>query len=119
MNGTADPLSPFNGGEVKFYGLISSRGFVRSSRDSAQYFAGLNNIAGAPAAHATNLADGFTMEQMVWRGGGTEVELVAIVGGGHGIPQPYARAPRLLGPTPREPNGPELIWDFFARQPSR
>jgi polyhydroxybutyrate depolymerase len=35
------------------------------------------------------------------------------------MPQPYVRHPRLLGPTPSEPNGPELIWDFFARQSKR
>ena len=30
MNGTKDPLNPFNGGEVKFFGLYG-RGKVRSS----------------------------------------------------------------------------------------
>ena len=35
---------------------------------------------------------------------------------GHGIPQPYRRGPRLLGPSPKEPNGPEVIWAFFERQ---
>jgi polyhydroxybutyrate depolymerase len=44
------------------------------------------------------------------------VELVAIHGGGHGLPQPYWRRPRLLGPSPMEPNGPALIWAFFERQ---
>ena len=52
-----------------------------------------------------------------WRDDGRfEVELVTIVAGGHGMPQPYWQRPRILGPSPMEPNGPELIWEFFARQ---
>jgi len=31
------------------------------------------------------------------------------------MPQPYRRHPRLLGPSPKEPNGPEVIWAFFER----
>ena len=50
------------------------------------------------------------------KSGAWEVELVAIHGGGHGIPQPYRRRPRILGPSPKEPNGPVMIWTFFERQ---
>jgi len=116
MNGTKDPLNPFDGGEVKFLGMFA-RGKVRSSRESGQYFADLNNIAGPPETNETQVADGVRVQQLLWRNDSTvEVELVAIHGGGHGIPQPYRRNPRLLGPTPREPNGPAVIWAFFERQ---
>lgn len=116
MNGTKDPLNPFEGGEVKLFGLLK-RGTVRSSRESGQYFADLNGLTGAPSTKETQVADGVSIEQMLWRNGSNvEVELMAIHGGGHVIPQPYARSPRLLGPTPREPNGPAVIWAFFARQ---
>ena len=40
-------------------------------------------------------------------------------GAGHGLPQAWARHPRLLGPSLTEPNGPALIWAFFARQALR
>jgi len=117
MNGTKDPLVPFNGGEVNLLGLFYKGGNVRSSRDSGQYFADLNNIVGAPETKQTPLADKVSLEQVLWRNGSkAEVELVAIHGGGHGIPQPYWRRPRLLGPSPMEPNGPVLIWAFFERQ---
>jgi polyhydroxybutyrate depolymerase len=116
MNGTKDPLNPFAGGEVKLFGLLK-RGKVRSSRDSGQYFADLNNIAGTPQTNETQVADGVHVQRVLWRNGSrVEVELVAIHGGGHGIPQPYWRYPRILGPTPREPNGPAVIWAFFERQ---
>ena len=117
MNGTKDPLVPFNGGEVNLLGLFYKGGNVRSSRDSGQYFADLNNIVGAPETNQTPMADKVGVEQVLWRNGSkAEVELVAIHGGGHGITQPYWRRPRLLGPSPMEPNGPALIWAFFERQ---
>ena len=117
MNGTEDPLVPFEGGQVSLFGLFYRNGNVMSSRESGQYFADLNHIAGAPRANETNVADGVRVEHMLWRNDSkVEVELVAIHGGGHGIPQPYRRRPRLLGPSPKEPNGPDLIWAFFERQ---
>jgi polyhydroxybutyrate depolymerase len=118
VNGTADPLNPFDGGEVGLFGLVR-RGTVRSSHESARYFAGLNAVAGAPQTSEIRTTDGTQVEQTLWRGSDAEIELAAIQGGGHGLPQPYRRHPRLLGPSPSQPNGAELIWDFFARQPQR
>jgi polyhydroxybutyrate depolymerase len=118
MNGTKDPLNPFDGGEVKLFGLFR-RGKVRSSRESGQYFADLNNIMRTSEANQTEVTDGVHVQQVLWRKDKVEVELVAIDGGGHVIPQPYWRSPRILGPTPKEPNGPALIWAFFERQQPR
>lgn len=117
MNGTEDPLVPFDGGEVNLFGFSYEYGKVMSSRESGQYFADLNHMAGTPATNWTQMADGVQVEQVLWRNdSNVEVELVAIHGGGHGIPQPYRRHPRLLGPSPKEPNGPDVIWAFFERQ---
>jgi polyhydroxybutyrate depolymerase len=122
MNGTEDPLVPFDGGQVSLFGFSYKYGKVMSSRESGQFFADLNHIAGAPATNETNVADGIRVERVLWRNDyKVEVELVAIHGGGHGIPQPYRRRPRLLGPlllgpSPKEPNGPDMIWAFFERQ---
>jgi polyhydroxybutyrate depolymerase len=117
MNGTEDPLVPFDGGEISLLGFSYKYGKGMSSRETAQYFADLDHLAGAPETRETQMADGVHVEQMLWRDDSkVEVELVAIHGGGHGIPQPYRRRPRLLGPSPKEPNGPEMIWAFFERQ---
>lgn len=117
MNGTKDPLVPFDGGNVSLFGLFYRNGKVRSSRESGQYFADLNGITGTPHTSDRQVADGVRVEQIRWSNDSSvEVELVAIHGGGHGTPQPYRRRPRLLGPSPKEPNGPEMIWAFFARQ---
>ena len=101
---------------VKLFGLLK-RGKVRSSRESGQYFADLNGLTGAPETKEGPEAGGAHVEQVLWRNGSNvEVELMAIHGGGHGMPQPYVRYPRLLGPTAKEPNGPAVIWAFFERQ---
>jgi polyhydroxybutyrate depolymerase len=121
MNGTKDPVVPFDGGHVSLFGFSYKYGKVMSSRASARFFADLNHLAGAPETRETPVADGVRVEQVLWRNGSKEVELVAIHGGGHGVPQLYQSRPRilgplLLGPLPKEPNGPEMIWSFFERQ---
>jgi polyhydroxybutyrate depolymerase len=117
MNGTQDPLVPFDGGQDSLFGIAYISGTVRSSRESGQYFADLNHITGEPETKQTPVADGVRVEQVLWHDDSrTEVELVAIHGGGHGMPQPYRRRPRILGPSPMQPNGAAMIWAFFERQ---
>jgi polyhydroxybutyrate depolymerase len=119
MNGTKDPLNPFDGGEVKLFGLLK-RGKVRSSRESGQYFADLNHITGPPETNEASEAGEDHIERVLWRNDSkVEVELLALHGGGHGMPQPYWRYPRLLGPALKEPNGPAVIWAFFERERPR
>lgn len=65
------------------------------------------------------MTGGFHVEEILWHNDyKIDVELVAIHGGGHGIPQPYWRYPRLLGLLPKGLNGPAVIWAFFERQRS-
>jgi polyhydroxybutyrate depolymerase len=121
MNGTADPINPYGGGTASIFGL-GSRGTVLSAYESAHYFAQVNGHLvdpkltlvlkeGAPSSKAVELLD--------WRDPGKpEVSLVTIQGGGHVVPQPVYNAPILMGWTSSRINGPEKIWDFFARQPS-
>jgi polyhydroxybutyrate depolymerase len=117
MNGTKDPLVPFAGGESNLLGLFYQGGRVHSSHESGQFFADLNHLGNAPVTTQTPAIDGVSVEQFSWRNGArAEVELLAIHGGGHGLPQAYYRRPRLLGPSPMAPDGPALIWAFFARQ---
>ena len=119
MNATEDPLVPYVGGEINLLGLFYKGGPIISSRASAQFFADWAQLAGAPQTIEKTVAEGVRVEQNRWSSAGamSEVELVTIHGGGHGLPQPYARRPRLLGPSPMEPDGPAMIWAFFERQP--
>lgn len=118
LNGTADPLVPYAGGEINLLGLFYKGGQVISSTASAQYFADRNAIAAPPQVSLTPTAHSPRVEHARWQAadGRTEVELVTLHGAGHGLPQPWAHRPRLLGPSPMEPNGPALIWAFFERQ---
>ncbi|MES2127692.1 MAG: PHB depolymerase family esterase [Pseudomonadota bacterium] len=117
MSGTKDPLVPFEGGEVNLLGFFYINGNVLSARQSGQYFATRHQISSAPDIVQGSAGSG--VERVHWRQDDkAEVELVAIHGGGHGMPQPYWRRPRLLGPSPMDPDGTALIWAFFARQPA-
>lgn len=122
MNGTRDPINPYNGGPVSLFGF-GDRGNVRSAYESALYFA---NLAGYPrdaVRSSTAWHDPSDPAQRVsldqWRADGrAEVALFGVIGGGHLLPQAGFRAPRLLGPTLSGFDGPRAIWDFFARQQS-
>ncbi|MFZ6816754.1 alpha/beta hydrolase family esterase [Undibacterium sp. Ji22W] len=120
MNGTKDPLIPFAGGESSLFGLFYKSGTVRSSSDSALYFAEQGKITGRPTINSSPVVGELNVGHAVWRDNSKlEVELVTIHGGGHGLPQPFWRRPRLLGPSPMTPNGAAMIWDFFERQKSQ
>ncbi len=138
MNGTADPLVPYTGGDASLFGLFFNSGKVLSAEASATFFADKYKLLSSPnpvnplttsSATTANSSDLNTasnlpndpsfshVQRQNWRGEGrVEVELISIIGGGHGMPQPYWQRPRILGPSPMAPNGPELIWQFFARQ---
>lgn len=116
MNGIEDPLNPFEGGETALYGFYK-RGKVLSSQESARYFRDLYGLSGSPEITVEPNGGSSRVNKTRWRNGdGVEIELVAIEGAGHVLPQAYRRAPRILGPTPNDVNGPALIWEFFERQ---
>lgn len=116
MNGIDDPLNPFDGGETALYGLYK-RGNVLSSEGSARYFLDLYGLSGSPEIIVEPDGRSSRVNKTSWRNGdGVEIELVAIEGAGHVLPQAYRRAPRILGPTPIDVDGPAMIWEFFKRQ---
>ena len=122
MNGTRDPINPYEGGRVTLFGF-GDRGDVLSAGASAAYFARRLGIADAPVTERIAQPEGSgrtSAERTTWRSaGGDEVLLYTIHGGGHSIPQPHVRARRLLGRTHRALDGPAEIWSFFARQGAR
>jgi len=120
IHGTKDRLVPFEGGEGSLIFGLFKNPKVLSSHATAQYFADLDAIVGSPATTTSTSTDGFGIERTIWNNGsGAEIELIAIDGAGHTFPQPYYRARRILGPSPRDPNAAEVIWAFFERQRPR
>jgi polyhydroxybutyrate depolymerase len=120
MHGTMDPLVRYDGREGSLiFGLIKNPK-TQSTHATAQYFADLEAIVGRPVTTRSTSADGFGIERSIWSNGAeAEVELIAIEGAGHVFPQPYYRARRILGSSPRDPNGAEVIWGFFEKQRPR
>jgi polyhydroxybutyrate depolymerase len=120
IHGTKDRLVPFEGGEGSLIFGLFKNPKVLSSHATAQYFADLDAIVGRPVTTRSISNDGFGIERSIWsNGSGADVELIAIDGAGHTFPQPYYRARRILGPSPRDPNAAEVIWAFFERQRPR
>ena len=88
VNGTADPINPFDGGEVRTESA-GRIGVVRSSRESALYFAELIEAPNEPETKIL-LSDSRgepVVERARWHGEeGREVVLVTVHGGDHSIP---------------------------------
>jgi polyhydroxybutyrate depolymerase len=116
VNGTADPVNPFNGGLVR-PPVGPPLGKVRSARESAEYFAELNAASRAQPERLPDTADdGTWLEQLTWESPGQPpVSLLTVHGGGHTLPNRHTSFPAIVGPTSRDVSGAEVIWAFFER----
>lgn len=117
INGTRDPINPYLGGKVSLFGF-GDRGAVRSTLDSARWWAGLNGIAAPPdVAPLTRPGPVWTERQRWQEDGHPPVELLSVHGGGHVLAQPDYRFPRILGKSDPELDAPVEIWRFFSQLP--
>jgi len=121
MNGSADPMNPFDGGDVALYGLIGNRGAVLSSKQSIDYFRELAGHEEQPflwAMSDVDPNDDSTVEVLRWRSSGRRnVDLYVINNGGHNAPSPKLAIPRIFGPTNHDISAAHEIWRFFAEAP--
>ena len=121
MNGTADPMTPWDGGDVAFYGVLSNRGPALSAQASIDYFLKLDGLSGPPDRTQfpdTDTSDGSTAERQRWSAPGKRnVTLIRIQGGGHGVPHPATHGRRPLGNSNRDFHAANEIWDFFQHAP--
>lgn len=130
MNGTDDPLVPYDGGEVTvdLFPKLSrlrnqptpSRGSCVSTDDTVSMWCKRNKLSGKPAVAQLpdkNKDDGCRVESKLWKGGelGTAVALYKVAGGGHTIPGRKMPLPeKLVGRTNQDIDGLEVIWQFFV-----
>jgi polyhydroxybutyrate depolymerase len=119
LNGTKDPLVPYDGGQVRVLG--QDRGSILSTDATIAWWRKHNGCT----ASATNVVlpdrsprDGTRVHVDKYTNcpGGAPVILVRIEGGGHTWPGGWQYLPRLvIGRVSRDIDGGSLIFDFFAR----
>lgn len=119
INGTRDPINPYLGGRVTIFGF-GDRGTVRSAADSAAYFAqrlgGDVRPLGPDVVVPKEAGLARFVERTIWSAPGRgDVALYTVHGGGHVVPQPYYRFPRLVGATEMRFNALRECWVFFSR----
>ncbi len=119
MNGTADPMMPWDGGPVRVLGR--EYGEVLSTAETVRYWlraAGLPEIPAKKRLEDKVASDQSTVEMEIYRAPGRSLEvlLYRIVGGGHNLPGGETPdRPRLLGPKNMDINAMEEVWAFFKQ----
>jgi len=117
MNGMADPLVPYEGGQI-----ASNRGLVQSTTASVAYWVARNNTDTQPIEQDfedLNTNDGSTVKKYQYLNGtnNTEVVLYEVIGGGHTEPSLVERYGNLYLAIVGTQNGDvemaEEVWAFF------
>jgi polyhydroxybutyrate depolymerase len=117
MNGTQDPLMPWEGGHVRFF--RKQMGEVVSTKDTVKFWVTHNGCD--PRAKLTTIPDRdkrdhSTVEVLRFsnKRNGVDVVLYKIVGGGHTLPGSDVRErPRITGRKNNDIDGASVIWEFF------
>ena len=114
LTGDADPLVPFNGGQVK-----AGLGGDMLSAAATVHFWATKNAATFQATRKvpdTDPNDGTTTSVDIYLAKGkVAVAFYRIAGGGHTWPGGLQYAPRILiGNVARDFSGNQAIWDFFV-----
>lgn len=120
VNGDADPLVPWEGGDVGFNGAP-----VRSTPATVAWWRARHGLDGAAAITLlddVDADDGCRIVSFAWTADGADAPAVVlhrVQGGGHTLPvlpgDPRSALPRrLVGPQCRDVRGVEEAWRFFA-----
>ncbi len=117
MNGTEDPINPYEGGEMS-----GNRGEVFSAQETIDYWVNRNQTDTTPTV--IDLADAYTsdnctVKKHTYSNGlnNTEVVFYEVVGGGHTEPSISERYGNFFKAIVKEQNGDiemaNEVWDFF------
>lgn len=118
MNGTEDPIVPYEGGDIKVFG--QARGKVISTDQTVKIWLKKNGCTDVPKDGISpdrNPGDGTRVRTSIYSQctSGAPVELYQIQGGGHAWPGglQYLREGRI-GRTSRDIDATDEIWKFFS-----
>ena len=117
LQGTDDPLVPFDGGEV----AGGKRGRIISTADTVKKWTQRDGCGPAPEIAKiidSDPDDGCEAERSTWSScrDGTEVTLYTLRGAGHTWPGGAQYLPqRFIGKVCRDIDATQVIWDFFKR----
>lgn len=115
LKGTADPLTPYEGGKTR----KGQGGPVFSAPASAEFWAKHNGChdTAKTVALPQLVADGTSVERMTRAGchDGSEVVLYTVKGMGHAWPPHPPHVPKISGNTSHNIDATEVIWEFFKR----
>ena len=121
VNGTADPVVPFNGGKVRFFRFGRSGGEILSTVSTIEHFRRYNGCRTKPEniKRLDRYPNDRTKVEIEEYAGGrdeTEVILVKVIGGGHTWPGglQYLK-PGRIGVVSQDINAGEMMLDFFLR----
>jgi polyhydroxybutyrate depolymerase len=123
VNGTKDPISPFEGGEVTLFGF-ASRGYAVSADQTAESFAQRNGLkTSGPRRILPHAAaeDPTSVDFRAWSAdsqGRPQVVQYVVHDGGHVVPQRRYRFPRLFGRTTGDLDMPAEAVAFFLGPPA-
>lgn len=121
INGTEDPLVPFDGGVVA--AQFGERGAVEPVSDTIGFWIDADSCTRGPDAYRIPDGpekDGSSVEVNSWSGcaDSTAVELYRIDGGGHTWPSGPQYLPVFaVGETNRDFDATDEMWEFFAAHP--
>ncbi|MBV9463313.1 MAG: esterase, partial [Verrucomicrobiae bacterium] len=117
IQGTEDPLVPYDGGEVKLLGM--ARGRVIGTREVLKLWIDRDRCNAHPSVSTLpdrDPQDGCRAELSIYGGGdeGSEVRLIRVEGGGHTWPGGRQYAGKwLIGTVCRDFDATQEIWNFF------
>jgi polyhydroxybutyrate depolymerase len=117
INGTEDPIIPYDGGDIRLLGI--KRGRVVSTEETVRFWVRYNKCRGGGEEEPlpdSDPGDGTRVKKISYNAcdGGTRVILYRIEGGGHTWPGGWHYTlSRFIGLTSRDFNACDEIWNFF------
>lgn len=117
LNGTADPLVPYEGGYVEVLG--KKRGRIVSTGETIEIFRKRNDITADPVVKElpdSDPEDGTRVIIYQYESGtGAKVILMKVVNGGHTWPGGWQYlGKRTIGRTSLDVNACDALWEFFS-----